>query len=147
VLKQQNQDPWNFDNAEHKRITQQIGEMIALDLQPFSIVEDRGFLRLLAHVSCRYITPQRKYFSDKVIPEMEATLRNKTRQDLHSDGRFPISFTTDIRSYDGGESFISWTAHYITSEFTQFLQIHPFLGSHTADAIAEIIFKLGGMEY
>ena len=51
VLKQQNQDPWNFDNVEHKRITQRIREMIALNSQPFSIVEDRGFLRLLAHVS------------------------------------------------------------------------------------------------
>ena len=72
--------------------------MIALDSQPFSIVEDRGFLRLLAHVSPRYITPSRKYFSDKVIPEMYATLRDKTRQDLYSDGRFPISFTTDMWS-------------------------------------------------
>jgi len=90
--------------------------MIALDSQPFSIV---GFLRLLAHVSPRYIMPSRKYFSDKVVPEMYATLRDKTRQDLHSDGRFPISFTTDIWSRDGGESFISWTAHCITSEFTR----------------------------
>ena len=70
--------------------------MIALDSQPFSIVEDRGFLRLLAHVSPRYIMPSRKYFSDKVVPKMYATLRDKTCQYLHSDGRFPISFTTDI---------------------------------------------------
>ena len=103
--------------------------MIALDSQPFSIVEDRGFLRLLAHVSPRYITPSRKYFSDKVIPEMYATLRDKARQDLHSVGRFPIIFTTDIWSRDGGESFISCTAHYNTSEFTREEQIlQLFLG-------------------
>ena len=61
--------------------------MIALDSQPFSIVEDRGFLRLLAYVSLRYITPSRKYFSDK---EMYATLRDKTRQDFHSDGKYSL---------------------------------------------------------
>jgi len=76
---------------------------------------------------------------------MYATLRDKTRQDLHSDSRFPISFTTDIWSRDSGESFISWTAHYITPEFTReerILRVHPFLGSHTADAIADMISKL-----
>ena len=76
---------------------------------------------------------------------MYATLRDKARQDLHSVGRFPIIFTTDIWSRDGGESFISCTAHHITSEFTReerILQVHPFLGSHTADPIAEMISKL-----
>ena len=50
---------------------------------------------------------------------MYATLRDKTCQDFHSDGIFPINFITDIWSCDGGESFSSWTAHYITSEFTR----------------------------
>jgi len=144
ALKQQ-KEPWNYDNPEHKRVTERIAEMIALDSQPFSIVEDTGFLRLLAHVSPRYITPSRKYFSDKIIPEMYVTLKEKIFQDLHSDGEFPISFTSDIWSRDGGESFISWTAHYISSEFVReerILQVCPFPGSHTADAIAEMISKL-----
>ena len=79
------------------------------------------------------------------MPEMYATLRDKTRQNLHSDGKFSISFTTDIWSRDGGESFISYTANYNPSEFTreeQILQVHSFLGSHTAYAIAEMISKL-----
>ena len=36
---------------------------------------------------------------------------------FHSDDNFSISFTMDIWSCDGGESFISWTLHYISSEF------------------------------
>ena len=42
-------------------------------------------------------------------------------------------------------SFISWTAHYITSEFQRderVLQACPFPGCHTADAISEMILKL-----
>lgn len=91
--------------------------MIAIDSQPFSIVEDIGFIPLLACVCPRYVVPSRKYFSEKIIPEMYTKLRQKLFEDLHYDDNFSISFTTDIWSPDGGELFISWTAHYINSEF------------------------------
>ena len=48
--------------------------MIAVDLQPFSIVEDTGFVRLMKHTYLRYIVPSRKYFSEKIIPEMYAII-------------------------------------------------------------------------
>ena len=76
---------------------------------------------------------------------MYTNLRQRLFKDLHSDDKSSISFTTDIWSRDGGESFISWTAHYINSEFCReerVLQVCPFPGSHTADAIAEMILKL-----
>ena len=119
--------------------------MIAIDSQPFSIVEDTGFVRLMKHTCPRYIVPSRKYFSEKNIPKMYTNLRQRLFEDIHSDDNFSISFTTDIWSRDGGESFISWTAHYITSEFhrdKQVLQVCPFPGSHTADAISGMILKL-----
>ena len=119
--------------------------MIAIDSQPFSIVEDTGFVRLMKHTCPRYIAPSRKYFSEKIIPEMYANLRQRLFDDIHSDDKFSISFTTDIWSRDGGESFISWTAHYITSEFhrdERVFQVCPFPGSHTADTISGIILKL-----
>ena len=76
---------------------------------------------------------------------MYANLGQRLFEDIHSDDNFSISFTTDIWLRDGGESFISWTAHYITSEFhrgEQVFQVCPFPGSHTADAISGMILKL-----
>ena len=76
---------------------------------------------------------------------MYANLRQRLFEDIHSDDKFSISFTTYIWSRDGGESFISWTAHYITSEFhrdERVLQVCLFPGSHTADAISGMILKL-----
>lgn len=125
-----------------------IGEMIAIDSQPFSIVEDTGFLRLLSNVCLLYAAPSRKCFAEKVIPEMFSTIKAQLMKDIHPDGdSFPISFTTDIWTRDaGGDSFISWTAHYIDPiTFTQeecVLQVCPFAGSHTAPAISEMITKL-----
>ena len=122
--------------------------MMALDSQPFSIVEDAGFLRLLANVCPKYVMPSRKYFSEKIIPDIFSTIRTKLHEEIHSQGdKFPISFTTDIWTREaGGDSLISWTAHYINPKsFTReerILQVYPFPGSHTAEAISEMITKM-----
>lgn len=47
--------------------------MIALDLQPFSIVEDRGFKAFTKALNPSYILPSRQTLSKKIyIPEMFA---------------------------------------------------------------------------
>ena len=121
---------------------------MALDSQPFSIVEDASFLRLLANVCPKYVMPSRKYFSEKIIPGIYSTIRTKLHEEIHSHGdKFPVSFTTDIWTREaGGDSLISWTAHYINPErFTReerILQVCPFPGSHTAEAISKMITKL-----
>ena len=141
-------DLWNYGHPQHKKVTGWIAEMIAIDSQPFSIVEDTGFLRLLSNICPLYALPSRKYFAEKVIPEMFSTIKAQLMKDIHPDGdSFPISFTTDIWTRDaGGDSFISWTAHYIDPiNFTReerVLQVCPFAGSHTAVAISEMITKL-----
>ena len=78
-------EPWHYDHPEHIKVTKRIAEMIAIDSQPFSIVEDTGFTRLLACVCPRYAVPSRKYFSEKIIPEMYTNLRQRLFKDLHSD--------------------------------------------------------------
>ena len=84
--------------------------MMALDSQPFSIVEDAGFLRLLANVCPKYVMPSRKYFSEKIIPDIFSTIRTKLHEEIHPQGdKFPISFTTDIWTREaGGDSLISF---------------------------------------
>ena len=144
----ENKESWTYDHPQHKKITNWIAEMMALDSQPFSIVEDAGFLRLLANVCPKYVMPSRKYFSEKIIPAIFSNIRAKLYDEIHSyGGKFPVSFTTDIWTREaGGDSLISWTAHYVNPEsFTmeeRILQVCPFPGSHTAEAISEMITKL-----
>ena len=97
-----------------------------------------------------YAVPSRKYFAEKVIPEMFYTIKGQLMKNIHPDGNtssFPLSFTTDIWTRDaGGDSFISWTAHYIDPiNFTReehVLHVCPFAGSHTAIVISDMITKL-----
>ncbi|KAJ8884946.1 hypothetical protein PR048_011142 [Dryococelus australis] len=44
--------------------------MIALDFQPYSIVEDQGFRSLIATLEPKYVLPSRKQFPAKIIPEL-----------------------------------------------------------------------------
>ena len=41
---------WDINDHEAQKIHKYIGEMIAVDLQPFSVVEDIGFIKLLRHI-------------------------------------------------------------------------------------------------
>ena len=53
-----------------RKITCLIGEMIAVDCQPFSIVEDDGFVNLVNKLQPCYQMPSRcsrKYFSTTLI--------------------------------------------------------------------------------
>lgn len=45
------------DSAKARSITNKVMEMIALDNQPFSIVEDQGFWRLIEHIEPCYSLP------------------------------------------------------------------------------------------
>ena len=54
---QQQKDAWSFDHPQHKKVTKWIVKMIAMDSQPFSIVEDTGFLHLWSNVCPLYTVP------------------------------------------------------------------------------------------
>ena len=38
----QRKDSWSYDHPQHKKVMRWIAEMIAMNSQPFSIVEDAG---------------------------------------------------------------------------------------------------------
>ncbi|KAL1278883.1 hypothetical protein QQF64_025556 [Cirrhinus molitorella] len=112
--------------------------MIALDNQPFSVVEDEGFRRLINYLEPRYALPSRRYFSDVALPELYSVVYvhiEKILADATS-----VSFTTDIwTSSVSPVSMLSLTAHWIDQDFVlkkAILHSQECPGSHTAAAIA-----------
>ena len=59
-----------------KELTYRLAVMIAIDLQPFSIVEDVGFRQLVAALEPRFSLPSRRYLSEVVIPEIHAKVKH-----------------------------------------------------------------------
>ncbi|KAI4903953.1 hypothetical protein NFI96_023418, partial [Prochilodus magdalenae] len=86
-----------FDKNSPKAtaITAKVMEFIALDDQPFSVVEDVGFRRLLEHLEPRYTIPSRRYFSDVALPELHSLVATRVHK-LINDNVTAISLTTDI---------------------------------------------------
>jgi len=58
-----------------KLLTCRVAEMIAIDLQPLSVVEDTGFIRLVAELDSSYPT---------VVPEIQAKTKLKDTEFLHT---------------------------------------------------------------
>jgi len=59
---------WDINDSHAKAINQKVMAMIALDNQPFTVVEDEGFVDLLAHLQPKYCLPSRRYFSETMLP-------------------------------------------------------------------------------
>ena len=73
------QKKWEIDDHHALRIHPKIGEMIALDYPPFSIVDDVGFNCLLQVLEPQYTIPSRKYFTETVPPNIYERLRQKVK--------------------------------------------------------------------
>ena len=85
-------------NLKQKAITEAIGTMIALDYQPYLIVDDRGFRHLINVLDPRYQMPSRTTFSRSVIPKMYNRERARCKSVFSTEctDMLPsFSFTTD----------------------------------------------------
>lgn len=137
---------WDSNNPKALKITKDIGIMIAMDNQPFSIVGDIGFSRLMLNMEPRYQIPNRRYFSEKVIPQLYASAKTKLLNLLtNMRNGSKVSLTTDMWSNANNDSFISLSAHCASNSFKRFsvsLAIHTFPGNHTSNAICQTLKEI-----
>ena len=114
--------------------------MIAVDKEPFSIVEHDGCNCLLKLLEPQYKPHLSKYSSEMLIPEMHQRVSKKVRVSLLNIDS--LSITTDIWSSVAQESYISLTCHSSTKEFQyQHMCLHdaPFNEQHTGEHIATML--------
>ena len=62
------------------------------DLQPYSTVENKGFVGLMQIVAPKYTVPKRTAFSRVVIPDMYESTRIKIQNELQSDLEGEVNF-------------------------------------------------------
>ena len=125
--------PYPVDHPLARKITRLIDETVVVDCQPFSIVEDEGFVKLVKELQPRYQIPSRKYFSTTLIPQMFEKCKETVQRIIQ------LQDFVAIWSSRGHDSVISFTAHFITEEgFSRkhcLLQASRFNERHTADNI------------
>ena len=135
---------WDINDARAQRVHRLVIEMIALDNQPFSVVEDPGFIRLVSVLEPRYVIPSRKYLVDKVLPTVHSDVTSWVKNEIETVSYF--SFTTDAWSAAAGNaSLLSLTAHWLTDNFfkkSAVLHMQPLEDSHTGVYLAEVYKKM-----
>lgn len=132
---------WDINDPRAQKVHKLIGEMIVLDLQPFSIVEDTGFRGLLNYAFPHYQIPSRKYIKENIVQDMYESARNKIQEEI--DTAKHLSFTSDgWTATTSNTSFLSLTANWVTDNYelkSAILRVTPFDVSHTANNISDCL--------
>ena len=117
--------------------------MIVLDLQPPSIVEDRGFQQLLKIMDHRYIPPCRRSIMRDHIPMLYESAKLGLR-DLLKEATY-CSITTDIWTSLTTMSFMTVTCHFLTEKWelkSVVLDTPRIDVSHTAVNLAAVLVRI-----
>lgn len=111
--------------------------LFVLDFQPFSIVEDRGFRRLVKGLNPSYEMPSRKHVSKTLIPAKYETCLIKTKE--VAENISSCCLTTDNWTSRNNESFMAITIHFINEDFQPtsiLLDCAEFKTRHTSKELA-----------
>ncbi|XP_066966369.1 zinc finger BED domain-containing protein 4-like [Macrobrachium rosenbergii] len=118
-------------------------KMIATDLQPISIVEDKGFKNFVHGLDPRYVMPSRRDLTRKYLPALYEEAVKQVQGDLRDTPH--VSLTTDLWTSRQTRGFITVTAHYITSEWrlkSSVLETARLKVDHTAENIADELRRI-----
>ncbi|GBP82153.1 Zinc finger BED domain-containing protein 4 [Eumeta japonica] len=129
---------WNINDSRAQKYHYLIGEMIAIDNEPLSIVDHHeGFKRLLNNALPQYTIPGRTYFTETIIPDMYERVVRKLKNELEMAEA--IAFTSDLwTSSVNNAAFLSFTGHWISENFKlnhAVLNMAHFPESHTSENI------------
>ncbi|XP_030640801.1 zinc finger BED domain-containing protein 4-like [Chanos chanos] len=141
----QNQKKWPNSDEKSKQLDRLITEMIITDSQPFTMVSDAGFKRLLAVAEPRYTLKNEKFYRTEMLEQIhrQVVAKIKTLIQAENAGQC-LAFTTDCWS-STTESLMSLTCHFIDNSWKRnqvVLNTKAMHGSHTDQYIREIFLGM-----
>ena len=75
---------WDINGKRYQKIHKYIGEMVAIELQSFSAVEDIELIRLLNHMCSNYQITSQKYIKENIEQDRYIKVSNKIQEDITS---------------------------------------------------------------
>lgn len=84
--------------------------MIAIDMQPSSVVEDKGFKKFVKILDPRYEIPSRRTVMRKILPEKYKDIKIKLKEKI--DSTTHLALTTDIWTSRQIRSYCCVTGHH-----------------------------------
>ena len=93
------------DSQRAAEITRSLGEMIVKDLQPISIVEDRGFNTFVKTLDPHYRIPSRKHMMEGTIADLYNRCKEKVKAALQC--AHSVVLTTDMWTSRTTEAYLT----------------------------------------
>ncbi|CAG4999968.1 unnamed protein product [Parnassius apollo] len=124
--------------SEQERLNKLLMKLFTLHFQPFSIVEDKGFVEFVHGLNPIYQQPSRKYLSNTLLPSMYEQVLNETKIKLTEEAT-SVCLTTDCWTSKANESCMAITYHYIDQNYilkSLLLQCEVLHGHYTAINLA-----------
>jgi len=118
-------------------------KMVVRDMQPFSIVEDRGFREYVAHLDPSCQLPSRRTLTRELLPRLYDDVKEDVQTVL--SGVETVSLTTDSWTSRSTENYIAVTAHYITAEWemgSYLLECFQYSERHTAENLRDELLRV-----
>ncbi|KAH6923494.1 hypothetical protein HPB50_001956 [Hyalomma asiaticum] len=125
-----------------------VAVMVALELQPYSVVEDQGLKELMTEAVLNYRLPLCTMPSRTLVLRSFDDTRKKVKDELSSafeGGTSAVTFTSDMWTSHANESYVSFTCHVLTPSFRmkQFmLNTRHMAVSHFAENIAQMLLEM-----
>ncbi|XP_035282910.1 zinc finger BED domain-containing protein 4-like [Anguilla anguilla] len=141
----QRQTRWPNTDGKSKHLDKVITEMIVSDNQPFTVVSDAGFKRLMAVAEPRYTLKSEKYYRTEMMEGIHHKVVEKIKALVQPENAgHSLSFTTDCWS-GTTESLMSLTCHFIDNGWTRkqvVLNTKAMCESHTGEYIRETFLDM-----
>ncbi|GLD69010.1 zinc finger BED domain-containing protein 4-like protein [Lates japonicus] len=141
----QKQRKWTNSDDGSKLMDKLVIEMIVTDNQPFTVVSDVGFKRLMAAAEPRYALKSDKYYRSEKLQEVHHKVVDKIKALIQPENAgYSLSFTTDCWS-GVTDSLMSLICHFIDAEWTRkqvVLNTRAMHGSHTGKYLKETFLSM-----
>ncbi|XP_064468660.1 zinc finger BED domain-containing protein 4-like [Ornithodoros turicata] len=137
-----------LDKKREPALNAKVAEMIAKDIQPYSFVEEPGFVALIKEAVPNYVMPARTTFSRQVIPRLYHDMRRQVELELSKafeSGTPAAAFRCDMWTSHANDSYISLTCHLMTVDYElrrYTLATRHMTKSHTALNLSSMLQEL-----
>ena len=136
------QTKYSSTSSKRKTIDEAVFKMIVTDMQPVSVVEDKGFQSLLHVLDPRYKLPSRKS-TMRMLPDAYNKQVEEIKKEISQVSH--VALTSDLWTSRTTESYITITCHFLTATWelkSLVLETLKFDLSHTAEHIADALLKV-----
>ncbi len=136
---QKKTDYYKSDFPRKRELDAALVRMISQDLQPLSVVEDKGFTNFCRLLDKKYKMPTRIHLRQVLLPEAFNKIQRKLKETLTQVEA--ACLTTDLWTSTSNSSFMAITVHYWDEReeclSAAVLDCHRVQGRHTADLIRD----------